>query len=156
MLADLVSSFGRPEWLLNLVLVEDHVMADLNARWYGGDGVTDVLSFTYLELEGPGAPDLAAGRGEAARDLWVAPGDALPAVTAGEVILAPAYVAERCRQEGWDLRTEWALLMVHGGLHVLGWEHGTPPLREAMQRREAAVLDRLDFVHPLLGTGSED
>jgi probable rRNA maturation factor len=155
-LAELVEPLGRAEWVLNLVLVDDPVMADLNARWYGGEGVTDVLSFTYLEAEGSDAPHLAAGEGEAAGDLWVAPGDASPAVTAGEVILAPDYVADRCAQEGWDLRSEWSLLVVHGALHVLGWEHGTPGARAAMQRREAAVLDRLGVAHPLLDDRSED
>jgi len=155
-LAALAEPLGCADWVLNLVLLEDQVMADLNARWYGGEGVTDVLSFTYLEIEGTGLPQLAGGDDQAARDLWVAAGDREPEVTAGEVILAPAFVAERCRKEGWDLPAEWGMLLVHGGLHVLGWLHDTSEARCAMQAQEAELLDRQGFSHPLLKTGLED
>jgi probable rRNA maturation factor len=155
-LGDLVTTLGHPDWVLNLVLVDDPVMADLNARWYGGHGVTDVLSFTYLEDAGSEEPELASGVGEAACDLWVAPGEAPAAVTAGEVVLAADYVARRCRQEGWDLTSEWALLLVHGTLHVLGWEHGQPEQRQAMRAREAEVLARHGFKHPLLAEEAQD
>ena len=155
-LAALTDPLGCADWVLNLVLVEDQVMADLNARWYGGEGVTDVLSFTYLEHDGPGAPRLSGGEGRAPRDLWVAAGDGEPVVTAGEVILAPAFVANRCRKEGWDLPTEWGMLLVHGGLHVLGWLHDTPEARCAMQVQETELLDRQGISHPLLETRLED
>jgi len=155
-LAALAEPLGCADWVLNLVLVADQVMAELNARWYGGEGVTDVLSFTYLEHDGPGSPQLSGGEGRAARDLWVAADDEEPVVTAGEVILAPAFVADRCCDEGWDLPTEWGMLLVHGGLHVLGWLHDTPDARCAMQAQEAELLDRQGFSHPLLETGSED
>lgn len=155
-LASLVSTLGDAAWVVNLVLVEDHVMADLNGRWYGGEGPTDVLSFSYLEPEGPGAPHLAGGTAEAARDLWVAPGEQDSEVTAGEIIVAPGFVAGRCGREGWDLATEWALLLVHGGLHVLGWEHDTAAARRAMRAREAELLSREGYTHPLPDSGTED
>ena len=148
-LAELLTDVGDPGWRLNLVLVEDHVMADLYARWYGGDGVTDVLSFSYLEEDGTGEPHLARGSGDAARDLWVAPGDCGDDITVGEVILAPAFIAGRCAREGWDLKTEWALLLVHGALHVLGWRHDDPDQRRAMRVREAELLARCGIAHPL-------
>jgi len=149
-LAELVAALGQEDWVLNLVLVEDPTMADLYSRWYGGQGVTDVLSFTYLENQGLGEPHLKESVGQAARDLWVAPGDGAEEVTAGEVVLAPDFVARRCAQEGWDLKTEWALLLVHGALHVLGWEHQDPAQRLAMRTHEAAVLETLGLAHPLL------
>lgn len=155
-LAALVTPLGRADWVVNLVLVEDHVMADLNARWYGGEGPTDVLSFSYLEHEGPAVAHLPAGEGDAARDLWVAAGEQQAEVTAGEVIVAPAFVADRCGKEGWDLATEWALLAVHGALHVLGWEHSTDQARRIMRTREADLLRREGFAHPLLVAGTED
>ncbi len=155
-LAGLVAKLGHVDWTVNLVLVEDHVMADLNARWYGGEGPTDVLSFSYLENDGPAPCHLEAGDGEAAHALWVAPGEQNPEVTAGEVIVAPAFVSDRCAREGWNLATEWALLLVHGTLHVLGWEHGTVESRRAMRAREAEVLSRQGFEHPLPALESED
>ncbi|HOX26638.1 MAG TPA: rRNA maturation RNase YbeY [Candidatus Krumholzibacteria bacterium] len=155
-LAALTGGLGRPDWVVNLVLVEDHVMADLYERWYGATGVTDVLSFAYLENAGAGEPDLASGDRLAARDLWVAPGEVAEPVTVGEVILAPAFIAARCRAEGWDLEAEWALLVAHGCLHVLGWEHARATARRAMRACEAALLAQIGIAHPLAAEGTED
>lgn len=154
-LETVVSGLGPTSWALDLVLVDDGAMADLNRRWRGGDGVTDVLSFTYLESEGTGPPDLAAGHEGAARDLWLprematdmAPHSEVPLV--GEVVLAPAFVAGRCREQGWDSDLEWPLLVVHGCLHVLGWEHDDADRRRAMADREAEHLARIGLPHPL-------
>lgn len=155
-LAGLVDPLGRPDWELNLVLVRDREMADLNAAWYGGEGPTDVLSFPYLDEQGCGPPALAAGTGGAARDLWVPPAETPAVLTAGEVVLAPDYVAGRAAAGGWDPAAEWALLLVHGALHVLGWRHGSAAERRAMQAEEEALLRRGGFDHPLLTGPRED
>lgn len=149
-LSELVAGLGRPPWWLNLVLVDDPHMTELNQRWYGGQGPTDVLSFSYLEADGAGAPVLAAGEHGAACDLWLAPGEAVDAVIAGEVIVAPDFVARRCASQGWNLAHEWTLLLVHGALHVLGWTHATDQTREAMQAQEATLLAVAGIPHPML------
>ena len=152
----LVADLGRADWHLNLVLVDDQTMAELNGRWYGGKGPTDVLSFSYLEEAGDHPVALAAGDGGAARDLAVAPEDGEDGLTAGEVIVAPAFVAARCRREGWDLADEWALLLVHGALHVLGWTHATAGERRVMRAQEAASLAQVGHVHPLADEEVDD
>jgi probable rRNA maturation factor len=149
-LQGLVAELGRPDWWLNLVLVDDPQMTDLNQRWYGGQGPTDVLSFSYLETSGAGPAVLAAGEQGAACDLWLAPGEAPASFIAGEVIVAPGFVARRCASQGWSLLDEWPLLLVHGALHVLGWTHDTEQTRQAMQTEEATLLAAADLVHPLL------
>jgi len=148
-LRGLVADLGADQWWLNLVLVDDPQMASLNQRWYGGHGPTDVLSFSYLENEGPGAAILTAGQGCAAHDLWADPvADDQPQI-AGEVIIAPSFVAARCAREQWDLADEWALLLVHGSLHVLGWTHDDDDQQAAMRTQEHAVLAAADRRHPL-------
>jgi len=135
-----------------VVLLDDAAMAELNRDFRGGDGVTDVLSFSYLEEAGADdEPDLAAGEGEAAVPLLVeapTPAEA-ERTTVGEVVLAPAFVADRCREQGWDVTHEWPLLVVHGCLHVLGWVHDTAAAREAMQAVEARLLAGQGLPHPL-------
>lgn len=153
-LSKLVSGLGRTSWWLNLVLVDDPHMTELNQRWYGGQGPTDVLSFSYLETAGAGDPTLAAGDRGAACDLWLSPGDAVDTVIAGEVIVAPDFVARRCASHRWSLADEWNLLLVHGALHVLGWTHDTDQTRQAMQAREETLLAAAGIPHPLLrGSG---
>ncbi|RKZ13585.1 rRNA maturation RNase YbeY [bacterium] len=151
----LVRGLGPANWSVDLVLVDDQAMADLNRSWRGGEGVTDVLSFTYLEEAGDGLSDVAAGDEDAARDMWLPPvmapgaGDADSAPVVGEVVLAPGFVADRCRAQGWDTDLEWPLLVVHGCLHVLGWEHDNIVKRSAMADREAEHLARVGLPHPL-------
>ena len=140
---------GPADWKVDLVLVDDEAMAGLNTRWRGDDGTTDVLSFSYLEREGSGTADLAAGDAESACDLWLAAEGAGDAGVVGELVLAPAFVEGRCREQGWNPEHEWALLVVHGCLHLLGWEHGDDESRRAMQEREASILARHDLPHPL-------
>jgi probable rRNA maturation factor len=143
-------STGRQEWSCDLVLVDDTVVTDLNAQFRHTDGVTDVLSFSYLKGQGMGPAALAAGAGFAHHDLWLDPLTAPGDDTVGEVILAPVFVAEQCCTHGWSYQDEIALLTVHGVLHVLGWSHDTQHERAAMQKLEQELLRQEGIEHPLL------
>jgi probable rRNA maturation factor len=156
-LTRLAEPAGAPAWPVDVVLVDDAEIAALNRRWRGCDEVTDVLSFSYLAAEGEGAPALRAGSRQAATGLWRDPGDAAAPTPVGELVIAPAFVARQCAAHGWDLATEWALLTVHGLLHLLGWTHGDPAGTAAMRSREAQLLLGAGFRHPLpaAGTGAE-
>jgi probable rRNA maturation factor len=147
----LVAGLGREEWCVDLVLVDDRAMAELNGDFRGNPDVTDVLSFTYLEDEGPAGPDLPAYEAGARHDLWWAdpPGDDGRPEAVGEVVLAPDFIAGRCRDKGWPLEAEVPLLVVHGCLHVLGWEHDRPTDREAMRDIEQDLLRAAGLEHPL-------
>ncbi|MFO7654095.1 MAG: rRNA maturation RNase YbeY [Candidatus Krumholzibacteriia bacterium] len=154
----LLAAVGLPGWRAVLVLVDDEEMAALNHRYRGAAEPTDVLSFSYLEQDGAGRADLTAGRRHAARDLWCdRDGDAGPEdCEVGEIVLAPAFVAQRCAARGWDLEAEWALLVVHGALHLLGWEHRSIDERRAMRAVEAQLLARRGIGHPLRDEPTED
>lgn len=144
----LAALVGRPGWTVELVLVDDAEMRRLNAAYRGRDAVTDVLSFSELLDAGDGAPDLPAGAGEAARDLWLDPlgGDA---AAAGQIVMAPRFIAERCRERGWDPEDEVAMLTAHGLLHLLGWDHEDDAERRSMQERETALLSACGRGHPM-------
>lgn len=152
-LSHLAESLGRPEWTADVVLVDDENMATVNEEFRQVPGVTDVLSFSYLEMNGTGDPDLREGQGYAFTNLWldtVTSGQengAAPAV--GEVVLAPGFVADRCHRRGWSLEHEIALLTVHGLLHLLGWDHADADQTEAMQVTEENILATCDLPHPL-------
>jgi probable rRNA maturation factor len=151
--AALAARVGPSVWAVDLVLVDDAVMEQINRDYRGVAGVTDVLSFSYLLATGTGPPALAAGRDHAHCDLWLdaaearVEGDGAPVV--GEIVLAPAFVADRCRDKGWPAAVEFALLVVHGCLHILGWEHERTADSEAMRATEAGILGQFDLPHPL-------
>ena len=146
-LASAVALLGGEAWPVNLVLVDDARMEELNREFRDAEGVTDVLSFSYLADTGQGAPDLAAGDRGARRNLWREDAEAEDVV--GEIILAPAFVTGRCREEGWPVEAEFALLVVHGCLHLLGWEHDDRNERRLMRELEAEVLGSMGLAHPL-------
>ena len=152
-LAKLTAPGGRPDWPLDIVLVDDPEIARLNREWRARDEVTDVLSFSYLETAGAGPPALRAGQAHAASDLWRGPGDDAAAAPAGELVLAPDFVVARCVEHGWDEAAEWALLTVHGLLHVIGWTHDGPRDSAAMRARETELLKGAGFAHPLAAGG---
>ena len=96
----------------------------LNARYRGHDKPTNVLSFPAAELpEGPGRP-------------------------LGDLVICPEVVRAEARAQHKTLRAHWAHLVVHGALHLVGYDHQDPADADRMERREVAVLRRLGFPNP--------
>ena len=153
LLTELAAALGPVDWRIDLVLVDDGAMTDLNRAYRGADGPTDVLSFSYLleSSEAGQTPAARAGDRGAHHDLWADPleADAGSAMLAGEVVLAPAFITGRCAERGWAPDHEMALLVVHGCLHILGWEHDEEAERRAMMDLETAVLRGCGLPHPL-------
>lgn len=143
------AALGDSGWTAVLAWVDDDEIRRLNRDYRGKDAATDVLSFSDLDEEGEGTPDLAAGTGGARRDLWRAPspedGDAV-----GEIVMAPAFIAARCAERGWDLDDEIVMLTSHGLLHVLGWDHEDEDEAERMRALETGLLRDRGRGHPLL------
>jgi probable rRNA maturation factor len=100
---------------VTVLLLGERAMRALNRRWRGLDRPTDVLSFSQREGEGGGLhPE----------------------------VLGDVAVAKRQAQEaGHCLAAELDLLVVHGLLHLAGYEHeGSPAGARAMRRREDAII----------------
>jgi probable rRNA maturation factor len=153
-LETLIPALGRPDWVVDLVLVDDRAMVQLNGSYRGVRDVTDVLSFSYLLPEGEGDPELSRDEGSAKHDLWLDPMEVEEigpdsAALIGELILAPDFITTRCREHDWPLEHELPLLIVHGCLHLLGWEHDRQEDQRIMQRREAGLLRAVGLPHAL-------
>ena len=125
---------------LTLYFVDEEAMTDLNGRFLGGEGPTDVLAFPLDAgdpVEGGRSPD-AGSTGPDRRPVEAAE---VPLLL-GDVVVCPA-VAERNavgRDVGYE--SELALLVVHGVLHVLGMDHADEAEAATMQSRERELLDR--------------
>ncbi len=155
-LRELGGRIGKKNWVLNLVLVDDAEMVELNATYRGKEGVTDVLSFSYLMTAEDGKPDLKQGQCFAPANLLLDPmtcGTDEDDGAVGEVILAPCFIAERCEREQWNPNNEIALLVVHGCLHILGWDHEDDFAREVMQVTEEGILADSGYPHPMRNPG---
>ena len=111
-----------------IVLVSDEVIAGYNERFMDRAGPTDVLAFPLEELT-PGKPPPASPDG--------------PPVFLGDVIIAPGKVREQASEHGVDFEQELSLMVVHGILHLMGYDHDEDGDAEAMERREREILAEL-------------
>jgi probable rRNA maturation factor len=97
----------------------------LNARYRGRDHATNVLSF----------PAARAPRGAAVRPL-------------GDLVICPGVLRREARAQAKALRAHWAHLVVHGTLHLIGYDHERARDARRMERREVSILRRLGFANP--------
>lgn len=111
---------------LAVTLIEDGDMASWNAQALGDDGVTDVLSFP-LEVLTPGLPPVTAADG--------------PPLLLGDVMIAPDYVRRQAALLGVAMQDEMALMVTHGVLHLLGYDHEDDAEAEVMEARERHILE---------------
>jgi probable rRNA maturation factor len=105
---------------LSVALVDEEEMAHLNEQYRGVEGATDVLSF-------------------GCDDPCPTPGD--EPITLGDVVIAPAVAERQAAELGHSVEHELDVLLVHGVLHLLGYDHEAPDDAGAMAAREAALLD---------------
>jgi len=123
---------------MSLILVDEATIVDLNERFLGGQGPTDVLAFPMDDdaVVSGRQPDLG-GRGPGGSSD---PSD--PPVVVGDVVLCPAVARRQARERGITFEDELALLVVHGVLHLLNYDHADERDAQAMRRREQELLDR--------------
>jgi probable rRNA maturation factor len=108
---------------LSILLVDTGYMADLNHRWLGGDGPTDVLAFPLDETSVDHGPGDNGGE---------------PTLL-GDIVLCPEVAARQATAAGHSTGDEMALLTVHGTLHLLGYDHAEPD----EEREMFGLQDRL-------------
>lgn len=101
----------------------------LNARYRGRNQPTNVLSFP--------PPAMPGGTQPGARAL-------------GDLVICPGVLRGEARAQAKALKAHWAHLIVHGALHLIGYDHQGEADARRMERREIAVLRRLGFANPYL------
>jgi probable rRNA maturation factor len=121
---------------LSLLFVDRPTIAELNEKFLGGLGPTDVLAFPMDDdLVVPGRQPDQGGRGPGAP----AEGSEPPTLI-GDVVVCPAVAAAQAPEHGSTVEDEIALLVVHGVLHLLNYDHADPRDEAAMKQRERELL----------------
>lgn len=105
---------------LSIALVGIDEMTELNGEYRGKEGPTDVLSFECDEL----------------CDVI----DTDEPIMLGDVVIAPEVAEAQAAEYGHTVEEELNLLLVHGVLHLLGYDHEDDADAEVMQARERALL----------------
>ena len=108
------------EALVSITFVDRETIARLNAKHLGHRGPTDVISFAFVRAR---------------------PGDAV----IGDIYICPSIASENAKARDESVRDETARLVVHGILHVLGYDHPEDHRRETsdMWRRQERLLRRI-------------
>ena len=137
-LAQLVLDTERvaPDVHVALVFVDEPSMAQLNERFLGQPGPTDVLAFPIDDdvPESGRVPDRGGkGPGSAGEPTE-------PPVLLGDVYVCPSVAVRQAAERSIEIDAELALLVVHGLLHLLDYDHTEPDETEAMQGRHREIL----------------
>ncbi len=113
----MLEAMGRSEAEWSVLLCGDAFIAELNATWRGVDGPTDVLAFPMLEGEGVAAH----------------------VALLGDVVVSLETARRQADAAGRSLAAEVRMLLAHGLLHLLGYDHAEP----GEERRMKAATDML-------------
>jgi probable rRNA maturation factor len=130
----------RPEILgnapaeMSLVLADDALVQALNRDYRDKDKPTNVLSFALLD-------DLDDTDDALARD------EGMP-ILIGDVILAFETVQREAREQGKSIKDHLTHLVIHGVLHLLGYDHQSDPDADRMERLETSILARMGIADP--------
>jgi probable rRNA maturation factor len=111
---------------VGIVVADDETVRELNQRFLGLDEPTDVLSFGLAAADE--APFALPPEEEA---------------SLGEVVIAYPTALRQAEEAGRPAEVEVAHLLVHGLLHLLGYDHERPEDEGAMRRREEEILASL-------------
>lgn len=130
---------------LSLLFISEAEIAELNEDYMGKSGPTDVLAFPIdaadAEIVLTNEPP-SRGPDRSPPD----PGD-MPLLL-GDVVISPAVAARQAPEHAGNLDDELALLVVHGILHVLGYDHHDPEETATMRGRELELLQDLHWNGP--------
>ncbi len=127
---------------LSLVLVSDRRMRALNKRYRNKDRTTDVLAFPLTPSHPSGAPiALPTAMGREGEGVGGGAHHSSPTMLLGDVAISMETARRQASEFGHSLRDEVARLLVHGVLHLLGYDHERGPRDAAlMARQEKAIL----------------
>lgn len=118
---------------VSFVLIDEIEMTELNEAHMGKHGPTDVLSFP-IEASTPGAPPMRSPGG--------------PPIELGDVFIAPSVVRDNAARHEAPFEDEISLMVVHGLLHLLGWDHEIEDEAIRMEARESELLALIGRVRP--------
>lgn len=119
---------GQEDACLTVRIVDEAEITELNRVYRGKDYATNVLSFPF-ELP-PGIP-----AEEVESEL-------------GDVVVCAAVVANEAQEQHKTTEAHWAHMIVHGSLHLLGYDHQQEDEAQQMESLETAVLNSLGYADP--------
>lgn len=107
-------------------IVDEEECAELNQRYRNREGATNVLSFPYESVSGSG------------QDLF------------GDIVICAPVVEREAREQNKNLQSHWAHMVIHGTLHLMGYNHIKKNEAETMESLERSLMTSLGYADPYL------
>ena len=119
--AKILSALGLSDRELSLTLINDRAMAHLNRETFGRRGPTNVIAFPLDDAPSPNGP---------------------PALL-GEVVISLQTTRRQAQEFGWPWRELLDFFLIHGILHLLGYDHEEPAAAASMDVRAWELMSLL-------------
>ncbi|MFH1157756.1 MAG: rRNA maturation RNase YbeY [Pseudomonadota bacterium] len=129
------AAFKRRSFEISIILTDDTHMKTLNKNYRGKNKATNVLSFPQIDLK---------KFRRASLDIFP-PGRKVPL---GDIALAFQTVRRECLEQGKSLENHVLHLVVHGTLHLLGYDHLSLKDSDSMEKLESDILASLGYPDP--------
>ena len=144
------AALGHPEvtdaWVgsteLSILLADDAAVRELNRTYRARDAATNVLSFAYCQADVPDVslqPSPGVGTGDCGQD---------PISCLGDVALARETVEQEAAAQGKSVSDHLSHLLVHGVLHLCGFDHESESDADRMERVEREILADMGIADP--------
>ena len=114
---------GMDEYRLTIRIVDEDEITALNREWRGRNKPTNVLSFPYGEDRH--VPDYL-----------------------GDIVICAPVIRREAGEQGKLPEAHWAHMLIHGILHLRGYDHQEEKEREEMEQREINLLEKIGFSNP--------
>ena len=121
---------------VNLLLTDDDAIHEINKEQRGIDRATDVLSFPMEDYPTPGDFTFLE---EVSDCFHPESGELL----LGDIVISGDRVVEQAKNYGHSTLREFAFLMVHSLLHLMGYDHMEPEDAKIMEKKQAEILESL-------------
>ncbi len=120
----------EPPIEIDILITGNKIIRELNKRFREIDRATDVLSFYMITEDG-----------EEQRNQFVIAPDGIKHL--GEIIISCEQASKQALKNQVSMQHEIAVLLIHGILHLLGYDHAKKKDREKMQRKERFLLSKI-------------
>lgn len=124
---------------INLILTDDEEIRSTNHNFRGIDKETDVLSFPMVDFTNPANYDIL----ENGFEIFFNPDT--KALMLGDIMISVPRAKEQAEQFGHDLKREYAFLIAHSILHLLGYDHMSEEEAKVMELKQETALQDLNI-----------
>ena len=126
---------------VNLLITDNEQIHEMNFQFRQIDRPTDVLSFPMIDYEEPGNFDFLED--EEVQDDCFNPetGELL----LGDIVISAQKVVEQSEEYGHSRKREYAFLIAHSMLHLMGYDHMEPDEAAVMEKKQREILEQLNI-----------